>query len=45
MIVDPFDKTYNPARQIESNTVAESQYFMAFKNMLLTLVNTFDLVY
>ena len=38
MIVDPFDKTYNPARQVEIGTDTEKFYLKAFRKQFEDLV-------
>lgn len=38
MIEDPFDKTYNPSKQLELNTDLFNEYLRAFKEMMTKMI-------
>ncbi len=39
MILDPFDKSYNPAKSVKIGSHLESLYFAAFEKELSNLIN------
>ncbi len=43
MIIDPFDKSYNPAKAVHRGSDLEKKYFQAFGDTLISLIKDGDL--